>query len=182
MLYRKPLALLMLVFIGSIGAGCATPAKISTPGFGQIWQKYSGNPVFGGFGVEGSWNSAPPTYILVFGHGFWDDTEYKFYPGGTNGRTHSIGYLTSPRLDSGWKYYSGNPVLTAGAFGDWDQKHVGNAMVIKDGSIYKMWYAGTDAKGVERIGYATSKDGIAWTKYANNPVLEPEPGHLGLGS
>jgi predicted GH43/DUF377 family glycosyl hydrolase len=150
--------------------------KLRMPGFGQVWQKYSANPLASAIGAPGSWNSAPPTYILVEGHAFWDSTEYKGYFGGTNGRTYSIGLITSPSLESGWTVYSGNPVLTAGAFGEWDEKHVGNAMVIKDEGIYKMWYAGTDANGIERIGYATSRNGITWTKHVNNPVLEPDPG------
>lgn len=172
----KGLPLFLLTFIAAIAAGCATPAKLPVPGFGQIWQKHSGNPLFSMLGAPGSWNGAPPTYVLVFGHAFWDSTEYKGYSGGTDGRSYSIGLMTSPSVESGWRFYSGNPVLTAGAYGEWDQKHVGNAMVIKDEGMYKMWYAGTDLNGTERIGYATSTDGITWRKDANNPVLEPEPG------
>jgi hypothetical protein len=35
-----------------------------------------------------------------------------------------------------------------------------------------MWYMAFDSGGVGRIGYATSPDGITWTKYAGNPVLD----------
>jgi len=35
-----------------------------------------------------------------------------------------------------------------------------------------MWYTGYDSSGVARIGYATSPDGVTWTKYGSNPVLD----------
>jgi predicted GH43/DUF377 family glycosyl hydrolase len=37
-----------------------------------------------------------------------------------------------------------------------------------------MWYSGGQDFYSHRIGYATSPDGISWTKYAGNPVLGPE--------
>jgi predicted GH43/DUF377 family glycosyl hydrolase len=157
----------------TITAGSATPAKQPRSEFGQVWQKYSENPLVSAIGAPGSWHGSPPRYIIVEGHALWDGTEYKGYFGGTNGRTYSIGLVASPNLESGWTAYSGNPVLTAGAFGEWDQNHVGNPIVIKDEDIYKMWYAGTGGDGIEQIGYATSKDGFTWTKYAHNPVLKP---------
>jgi len=35
-----------------------------------------------------------------------------------------------------------------------------------------MWYTGKDALDMRRIGYATSDDGVVWTKYPANPVLD----------
>ena len=64
-------------------------------------------------------------------------------------------------------------MLQAGAAGSWEANSVGSPSVIKDGSTYKMWYTGLDAAALYgRIGYATSPDGITWTKYAGNPVLD----------
>jgi hypothetical protein len=37
-----------------------------------------------------------------------------------------------------------------------------------------MWYQGLDGT-TSAVGYATSPDGITWTKYAGNPVLQPDP-------
>ena len=45
--------------------------------------------------------------------------------------------------------------------------------VIKDGSTYKMWYTGKSSAGPYQIGYATSSDGIAWTKHGANPIITP---------
>jgi len=50
--------------------------------------------------------------------------------------------------------------------------------VIYDGISFTMWYAGEDSRGVDRIGVATSNDGLSWTKYSANPVFDVG----GLGS
>jgi predicted GH43/DUF377 family glycosyl hydrolase len=80
-----------------------------------------------------------------------------------------VGYATSTD-GINWTKYAGNPVLDAGASGDWDSDMVRVSTVIKDGTTYHMWYL---SSGHQRIGYATSPDGINWTKYAGNPVLDP---------
>ncbi len=51
----------------------------------------------------------------------------------------------------------------------WEGDFVEAPAVIFDGGMYKMWYEGGDSAG---IGYATSSDGINWTKEAL-PVLTP---------
>ena len=43
--------------------------------------------------------------------------------------------------------------------------------VINDGGTYKMWYEGAAIWPQFQIGYATSPDGITWTKHGSNPVL-----------
>jgi predicted GH43/DUF377 family glycosyl hydrolase len=55
--------------------------------------------------------------------------------------------------------------------GDWD-KWCYYPSVIKDEDVFKMWYTGFDYNYIA-IGYATSTDGITWTKYG--------PPLLGLG-
>jgi predicted GH43/DUF377 family glycosyl hydrolase len=69
--------------------------------------------------------------------------------------------------------YSGNPVLSAGPSGSWDDAHVFKPVVLKDGEGYKMWYRGNDGSNPDRIGLATSADGIDWTKHPGNPVISP---------
>jgi len=69
--------------------------------------------------------------------------------------------------------YSGNPVLSVGPSGSWDDTHVWQPVVLKDGGGYKMWYRGNDDSNLGRIGLATSADGIGWTKHAGNPVISP---------
>lgn len=76
----------------------------------------------------------------------------------------------------------GMQVLTAGP-DKWEEKHVLRPWVIYDGASFKMWYAGENAEGVDRIGMATSTDGISWTKYSDNPVFDVgSPGSWDLDS
>ena len=56
--------------------------------------------------------------------------------------------------------------------GDWDGKEVAFPMVIHDGDMYKMWHVGVDMDDVRRVGYATSLDGLNWTKHGTDPVLD----------
>ena len=49
--------------------------------------------------------------------------------------------------------------------GDFDSEEVRAPCVIKDGTTYKMWYTGEDiGNPANGIGYATSDDGINWTR------------------
>ena len=70
-----------------------------------------------------------------------------------------------------WIKDAANPVLLPGPAGSWDGRYVYGQAVIKDGARYQMWYIGFDESMNSAIGYATSTDGIAWNKYAHNPVL-----------
>ncbi len=79
-----------------------------------------------------------------------------------------IGYPTSPDGINWTKHPT--YVLDFGENYAWDYYGVGEPTVIKDGELYKMWYAGYDG-WYWRIGYATSPDGINWTKHPGNPVL-----------
>ncbi|MFH0758175.1 MAG: T9SS type A sorting domain-containing protein [Bacteroidota bacterium] len=76
-----------------------------------------------------------------------------------------------------WTKHPDNPLMFAGAAGEWDAKLVAPCAVLYYDSTYHMWYQGTDIHGEDdQIGYATSPDGITWTKYSENPVLKPGPG------
>lgn len=62
-------------------------------------------------------------------------------------------------------------VLNKGNSKSWDSIVNRASVIFKDG-IYYMWYTGQN-KGVSKIGYATSKNGLNFTK-KHNPVLIPE--------
>jgi predicted GH43/DUF377 family glycosyl hydrolase len=57
-------------------------------------------------------------------------------------------------------------------WGAWDEKWARYPTVITDDGEYKMWYVGYDRNEIGRIGYATSTDGLNWTKHPGNPVLD----------
>ena len=129
---------------------------------GFTWTKYAGNPVLTE-GAPGSWDSGSvyrPSVIK-------DGTVYKMWYQGYSDMSR-IGYATSP--DGVTWVKNPTPVLDLGAGSAWDYHGVGAPSVMKDGSVYKMWYAGYDG-WYWRIGYATSPDGINWTKHSGNPVL-----------
>jgi len=66
--------------------------------------------------------------------------------------------------------YTGNPVLTP-SLGKFDSSQMRMNSVLYENGIFKMWYAGFDSANY-RTGYATSMDGINWTKQnSGNPVL-----------
>jgi len=70
--------------------------------------------------------------------------------------------------------YKGNPVLTRGGSGAWDEGRVDNPWVVYVGTDhkYKMWYSGRDGNDRNgQIGYAESDDGLSWTKSDSNPVF-----------
>ncbi|MCP4555925.1 MAG: hypothetical protein GY836_10905, partial [Herbaspirillum sp.] len=95
--------------------------------------------------------------------------------------TDAIGYATSTDGITWTKYNdpstttnpyaNSDPVLTPGSPGAWDEDAVGDPSVIKENGTYHMWFFGEGPGYSERIGYASSTDGINWTKYAGNPVL-----------
>lgn len=67
--------------------------------------------------------------------------------------------------------YAGNPVLKTGSSGAWDSKQVSHPRLLFDGKLYRMWYAGSNDT-CRQIGYATSTDGVNWTKHIDNPILK----------
>jgi hypothetical protein len=96
-----------------------------------------------------------------------------WYTGQANGHS-AIGYATS---SDGlvWKRLSDQPVLSADQ--SWEKVAVMCPNVIWDRQTkqYKMWYSGGEQYEPDAIGYATSPDGMIWTKRAENPVFKSDP-------
>jgi len=123
------------------------------------WTQYRINP------LPGSSNAVFSTVIK-------DGSTYKawytvgwdiYYAYSTNGVTWQAGNPGGGGV---------NQPIFEGTVGEWDSFGVMEPSVIKDGSTYKMWYSGTDTGVADiKIGYATSSDGISWTKSASNPII-----------
>ncbi|GHT18770.1 hypothetical protein FACS1894189_7040 [Planctomycetales bacterium] len=104
-----------------------------------------------------------------------DGVYHLWYTGQAKGKSY-IGYATS---SDGlmWKRQSDKPVLSAEQ--GWEK---GIAVMCPhvewdaDASLYKMWYSGGEQYEPNAIGYATSKDGLVWTKYPQNPVFAADKG------
>lgn len=126
------------------------------------WQKHS-NPVLE-VGSSGSWDQTTAVATTVLFH----QGIYKMWYEGDSG----FGYATSPDGLVWIKDTLHNPILEPGPPGSWDEMAVNNASVLIHNSIYHLWYSGVDANHDNRIGHATSPDGIFWTKDTANPVLD----------
>jgi hypothetical protein len=64
-----------------------------------------------------------------------------------------------------------DPVLRADLTHDWESVHVGAPSVALFDGNYYMWYTAMGADGLNRIGLASSADGLNWTRLQNDPVL-----------
>lgn len=70
--------------------------------------------------------------------------------------------------------YKNNPVFTGTAENTWDHDIRERGYIVKEGDGYHMWYTGFrgDRKDpVMTLGYATSGDGIEWTRFRGNPIF-----------
>lgn len=63
-------------------------------------------------------------------------------------------------------------IFTAAPAGAWDAKLRERGWIVREGEQWRMWYTGYDgsATGRRMLGYATSLDGIAWTRHRDNPI------------
>jgi len=73
--------------------------------------------------------------------------------------------------DGIWTKYPGNPVMTRTE--PWEARCISEPSVIFEDGHYKMWFMGcrTSVGHNAALGYATSRDGLAWTKHPGNPIL-----------
>lgn len=131
----------------------------------QQWVEYGANPVL--TPTANSWDS---DYVLQ-PRVLYDGAEFRMWYVGSQSGMVGIGYAVS---SDGFKWSKqSNPVLTPGQ-GAWDSYEVGLGSVLWDGTRFLMWYTGRGSRfDVGAFGFATSDDGITWTKYSSNPVLRP---------
>lgn len=109
------------------------------------------------------------------------DWVFTMYYDGTTGGDESIGLAFSSDGIT-WTGYDADsdgdadPVLQ-GTYtaGDWDHNYVSRATIIRNSATdYEMWYSGGIDTMNHGIGYATSSDGIQWTRDAGNPILHKD--------
>jgi len=101
------------------------------------------------------------------------DGYHMWYTGQAKGHSW-IGYATSPD-GVHWKRMSDKPVLSFDE--PWEKVAVMCPHVVWDAEkkLYRMWYSGGEQYEPNAIGYATSPDGLEWTKYKKNPVFTGDP-------
>jgi predicted GH43/DUF377 family glycosyl hydrolase len=96
-----------------------------------------------------------------------------WYTGQARGKSW-IGHATS-RDGKKWQRRSARPVLSPER--PWEKVAVMCPHVLYDAEkkLYRMWYSGGEQGEPNAIGYATSPDGLKWTKHRHNPVFRPDP-------
>ena len=182
------------IYINLGASGTFDDTELNSPGVmmgndGVIMMYYQGNDATDtevGLTVSMPWllRPNPPSNKLLGTGTTYDDVHledpsvfkhpsgvYNMYYGSYGGGSYpySISRATSTSPSSGWGKYTLNPVLSRGSSGAWDDDMLSSPCVIFDQGLYKMWFSGYDGT-VWKIGYATSNDGNAWTKYGSNPV------------
>ena len=58
--------------------------------------------------------------------------------------------------------------------GKWDAKIRERGWIMIEDGVWKLWYTGYDGTkdGLRMLGYATSPDGIQWTRHPKNPLVK----------
>jgi len=67
-----------------------------------------------------------------------------------------------------------NPVFAAAGEGHWDVKIRERGFILREGPLWHMWFTGYDGTrpGQKMLGYASSRDGVKWTRHASNPIYK----------
>lgn len=117
------------------------------------------------FDDNSSWEKNLNRPVVIVKGGIY----YMWYTGQANGHSW-IGCATS-KDGKNWERKSKDPVLSPEL--PWEKVAVMCPHVIWDrkAKLFKMWYSGGEQYEPDAIGYATSKDGINWEKYRENPVF-----------
>lgn len=82
-----------------------------------------------------------------------------------------------------FRQYGDKPVFSAAGAGTWEVKIRERGWIHFDPQAagtsasdpkYRLWYTGYDGtrEGGKKLGYATSQDGIAWTRHSTNPIYD----------
>jgi predicted GH43/DUF377 family glycosyl hydrolase len=149
----------------NFGAGTGNQIGYATSSDGVHWTKHPGNPVVE-LGKPGDWDesAAGEPYVMK------DGGLYKMWYWCWGNGSGQICYATS--LDGITWVKHPTPVVPIGPEGSWDSAETGGPSVLFDGSTYHMWYHGQNGPCCDnlQIGYASSTNGITWTKHLT-PVL-----------
>ncbi|NQT63569.1 MAG: T9SS type A sorting domain-containing protein [Candidatus Marinimicrobia bacterium] len=144
---------------------------LATSEDGISWSKYPDNPIIVP-GGQGTWNSA---YVSSPNVVKQDDIYMMYSIGIDDAGTVGIGlsYSTDGVI---WDDYENNPVMQKDPELAWEAQGVTLPSVIKkqDGG-YLMTYTGRGGDMHQRVGFATSDNGIDWQKDPGNPYILPGP-------
>ena len=121
------------------------------------WKKYEGNPVLG----SSELGTCFDVHVMKTEDGY--DMHFSWRPKKALAVCKSVDGIN-------WSYpqiYM-NRDLECGWMDD-----VNRNCIVKRGDEWHMWFTG-QARGYSYIGYATSDDGVNWTRYSDQPVMFSE--------
>lgn len=128
------------------------------------YTKYASNPVLSH--SSATWHNSRIHNPVLWKEG---STYYMLFSGSQSDNEYKIGLATSTNMTT-WTEYSGNPVMTIGVSGEWDDTRVVPEHIEKIGSTYYLYYGGWNGSNY-RVGIATSTDLHTWSRYACNPII-----------
>jgi predicted GH43/DUF377 family glycosyl hydrolase len=141
---------------------------------GIHWTKHP-TPVLSS-GAIGTWDQGGAESPSVI----WNGTYYLMYYIGSNGTFVSDVGVAFSRDMVNWQKYSGNPVLTRTP-NSFDGYFIKFPAVLFNSNSYEMWYTAQRTAGPnDTVGYASSTDGLHWTKYNGNPVITTATSSKGI--
>ncbi len=146
---------------------------MATSADGLAWNKDASNPVLHNGGGAWDTNQAVGTSSLYNDDGY---NAYKTWYTGYDGINWRIGYAVST-TGKAWTENSQNPVLDSTGGGTWDDGGVLYPTVLFINGTYMLWYEGWTGSNGE-LGYASSRDGVSFTKPANSLVMTPSNGQF----
>lgn len=142
---------------------------------------------------EGPWTIADEPVLELGGALDWDhdmlipggvlqaDDEFRLYyssngkigmatsPDGLVWARHDDPSTTDAMVAASDPVFEGNPDAAS-----WDYRYVMYPFVRVTEDGFEMFYTGSGVGANDRIGYATSPDGITWTRVGDTPVLDDE--------
>jgi beta-1,2-mannobiose phosphorylase / 1,2-beta-oligomannan phosphorylase len=85
----------------------------------------------------------------------------------------SPGALAFPRELIDWVPYEKSPLFAGTGRDTWDREIRERGFILREGDTWRLWYTGYNSSRGEMksLGYATSSDGVVWTRQAENPVF-----------
>jgi hypothetical protein len=168
----------VMYYSGTAEDGSGPAIFVATSANGTSWARANGgDPVLDASSDDTAFDArgvAGPDVVYDPGDA---SAPFKMWYSGIGDVFGAIGYATSTdgltwtRYDDAGTPAADDPVLDHGEAGSPDSFAAADPSVLKDGETWKMWYTGDDSNK-KRIAYATSPDGIAWTK--GGKVISPE--------
>ena len=121
------------------------------------WVKYEGNPVLGGDDLGTIFDIS----VLV------EDGVYKMYCSWRPKKSLALSVSADGKV---WS----RPEIILGPNDTYWEEDLNRPVVVKKDGIYHMWYTGQAKSTNSWIGYATSSDGVNFTRMSAEPVLSFE--------